>query len=239
MRAKKTLLISLLPLIFTSCSHFSNDKTIENEEPTNSVAIINDTESDHLTFKGVPIDGTLKQYITRMEQAGFTYVSNSESNGNPLIPDIIKGKPKEEEPKGGTAILQGDFAGYKGCTVYVSTLEGNDVVSNIVVQFPNRTTWEHLYGDYNNLKEMLTEKYGKPSSVREEFQGYRTSHETDNDKMRKVNNDECKYETRFNTDKGEIILWIGNELVWKTFVCLQYRDNINSNSVKQQAINDL
>lgn len=28
-------------------------------------------ESEHLTFKGVPIDGTLNEYVTKMKQAGL------------------------------------------------------------------------------------------------------------------------------------------------------------------------
>ena len=31
-------------------------------------------ESEHLTFKGVPIDGTLNEYVTKMKQAGFTHL---------------------------------------------------------------------------------------------------------------------------------------------------------------------
>ena len=57
--------------------------------------------------------------------------------------------------------------------------------------------------------------------------------------MHKVMMDECKYETHFTTDKGEIVLWIEHESVMSTFVCLKYKDKINSSSVKQQAINDL
>ena len=36
----------------------------------------------------------------------------------------------------GTAILQGDFAGFKSCTVGVSTLKAVNVVSTIGVIFP-------------------------------------------------------------------------------------------------------
>ena len=32
------------------------------------------TESPHLTFKGVPIDGTLNGYVQKMKQKGFDYI---------------------------------------------------------------------------------------------------------------------------------------------------------------------
>jgi len=61
--------------------------------------------SEHLSFKGIPIDGTLDQYVSKMKQSGFTNLST----------------------KDGTVLLSGDFAGYKNCIVGVSTLKHNDL----------------------------------------------------------------------------------------------------------------
>ena len=212
----KIIFFATLCMAFTACNLNLNNIKAE-EETADTKEIIDAATSNHLAFKGVPIDGTLKQFVARMKKAGFTHVGTED----------------------GAAILHGDFAGYKDCEVYVSTIDGIDVVSFIVVSFPNQDTWEYLYGDYKELKELLIEKYGQPLSVKEEFQGYTYSSMTDNDKMHKVKMDECKYETRFTTEKGEIVLWIEHESVRSTFVCLQYKDKINSGTVKQQAINDL
>lgn len=35
------------------------------------VATAAQTENKHMTFKGVPIDGTLKEFMAKMENAGF------------------------------------------------------------------------------------------------------------------------------------------------------------------------
>ena len=51
-------------------------------------------KSEHLSFKGVPIDGTLNEYVAKMKAAGFSYLGTQD----------------------GTAILQGEFAGFKNCT---------------------------------------------------------------------------------------------------------------------------
>ena len=64
------------------------------------------TESEHLKFKGVPIDGTLREYVSKMESAGFSYLGEDD----------------------GTALLEGEFAGVKGCTVGVSVLKSTNVV---------------------------------------------------------------------------------------------------------------
>lgn len=216
MKNTKYTLWAVMLFLFASCNlNFDRWKPVEATD--DSIEIIDTANNKHLLFKGVPIDGTLKQYIARMKTAGFTHVRTQDE----------------------VALLQGDFAGRKNCKIYVTTLDGNDIVSNIVVVFPEQTTWEYLHGDYNNLKELLTEKYGKPSSVIEEFQGYRSSYETDNDKRHKVTMDECKYETRFVTAKVEIILWIEHDNLLSTFVCLKYKDKINGNTIKQQAIRDL
>ena len=106
--------------------------------------------SEHLKFKGVPIDGTLNEYVSKMKQAGFQLVGTDD----------------------GVALLEGEFAGYRGCLIAVSTLKSVNVVNTIGVVFPARENWSSLEGDYEHLKSMLTEKYGEPSDVVEKFQGY-------------------------------------------------------------------
>lgn len=65
----------------------------------------------HMKFKGIPIDGTLKEYISAMTKVGFKYDDTYE----------------------GVAILTGDFAGFKNCTFGVSTLQNCDLVNCIAV----------------------------------------------------------------------------------------------------------
>lgn len=174
------------------------------------------TDNEHLKFKGVPIDGTLKQYVQKMESAGFVYVGQQE----------------------GIALLQGDFAGYKGCTVGVATLTGKDLVNKITVIFPKNDTWSTLYGTYSNLKSMLTEKFGEPSSCVEEFQGY-TEPRDDNNRMHNVQMDRCNYVTTFSPNTGDIQLFISHDSVISCFVILSYYDKTNSDIIRQKAIDDL
>lgn len=188
----------------------SQEVKVEKVEKAKAEPIENDNR--HLEFKGIPINGSLKKFVTNMKTAGFKTVG-SISNG--------------------TATLKGDFAGYKDCRLYVQTMDGADIVSTIVVQFPECERWDHLHGYYKDLKEMLTQKYGKSHSVREKFIGYIP------DKMLQVGSDECKYETEFRTEKGKIILRIEPMEYDSGCVCLQYSDKINSGVVKQKAIDDL
>ena len=183
--------------------------------PTPAPAPSAEDNSEHLVFKGVPINGSLSQYVKAMQSAGFKLTANG----------------------GGSATLVGDFAGYKGCTLKVSTVSNHDLVCTIKVSFSKREQWRELYGDYSNLKSMLTQKYGKPSSCSEAFDKNYVN--DDNTRMYYVKFDNCKYVTTYNTSKGTITLRIDHIGVSSCFVSLTYSDKINSSAVRNTALNDL
>jgi hypothetical protein len=171
--------------------------------------------SKHLVFKGVPIDGTLAEYVSKMKKSGFVHKGTND----------------------GIAILEGEFASYKKCIVGVSTLKNKDVVSKIVVLFPERETWSALSDNYFNLKELLTEKYGKPSESVEEFQS--STPDDDGSKMIVVGLGRCKYYSTYETEKGTVQLAIEHDDRQGAFVKLMYFDKINGEIVKKQALDDL
>jgi hypothetical protein len=172
--------------------------------------------SEHLAFKGVPIDGTLNEYVTKMKQNGFTHV----------------------QTENGTALLTGDFAGYKGCYIGVSTLKQKDLVHKIAVVFPDKATWSNLNGNYMDLKTMLSEKYGEPTNVVEAFE--RSTQPTDDiSKMYEVQFDRCKYYSTWSTNKGDIQLSIEHNGMTSCYVKLGYFDKINGNKIKDKAKDDL
>ena len=174
------------------------------------------TKADHLTFKGVPLDGALGEYVSKMKKAGFVLLKTGE----------------------GIAMLKGDFAGHKDCRVGVSTLKQKDLVHKIGVVFPDRDTWSGLAGDYYALKEMLTEKYGKPSLVLEDF-NTRNPPRDASSRMFEVQFDRCVFHSIWDTENGEIELSIDHDGVTSCFVKLLYIDKVNSAKVKKHAIDDL
>lgn len=173
-------------------------------------------QEQHLSFKGVPINGTLKEYTNAMVKAGFK---------------------SEGITKDGISLLSGDFAGYKGCIIGVSTLTNCDVVNRIAVLFPEKETWATLVYDYENLKSMLTKKYGAPDFNREEF----TTYTGDNNglKMHALNDDQVVWITSFSTELGDIELSIVGGAYCKGHVRLMYFDKVNSDRVEQSAMDDL
>ena len=173
-------------------------------------------QSEHLTFKGVPIDGTLDEYVAKMKKAGFQYLGKND----------------------GVALLQGDFAGFRGCHIGVSTLKSLDVVNAIGVVFPEADDWAQLFNTYESLKSMLIQKYGDYTDCVEEFQGY--SQPRDNSRrLLLLKTDDCTWYTIFETDKGTIKLSMESDVLNNCYVVLSYFDKINTDTVQQQALDDL
>ena len=196
----KTIITSLFSIIIFITSFAQNN--VDSEK--------------HLKFKGVPIDGTLNEYVSKMKNSGFTLTGTED----------------------GVAMLKGDFAGYKGCVLGVATLKGKDLVSKITVIFPERETWSFLSSNYYYLKELLTEKYGEPTEIVEKFDTY-SEPEDDNSKMHQVVMNNCKYYTTYESENGTIQLSIENNGFSSSFVMLSYFDKINSEIIRQKAIDDL
>ena len=88
----------------------------------------------YLSFKGVPINGTLQEYTYAMVKAGFHY----------------------EGSQDGISLLTGDFAKFKNCHVGGSALGNLDLVNRIAVLFPEKDTWSAVMSNYKHSKEMLT-----------------------------------------------------------------------------------
>ena len=181
-----------------------------------SFTLIFAQSSEHLKFKGVPIDGTLSEYVSKMKQAGFQLVGTDD----------------------GVALLEGEFAGYRGCLIAVSTLKSVNVVNTIGVVFPARENWSSLEGDYEHLKSMLTEKYGEPSDVVEKFQGYGNP-QTDQEKWINIMTDNYTWYTIFETENGDIQLSLEKGDYGEYFVLLKYFDKINTDAVRSAAMEDL
>ncbi|OIQ30498.1 MAG: hypothetical protein BM564_03790 [Bacteroidetes bacterium MedPE-SWsnd-G2] len=174
------------------------------------------TESSHMTFKGVPIDGTLTDFVFKLKTHGFDKI----------------------QTKDGAAILTGEFASFKRCLIGVHSLKQRDLVSQITVIFPEKEKWSNLSSDYFYLRDLLTEKYGKPAETIQKFDTY-SEPDDDSSKLYAVQFDNCKYSTTYETEKGTIQLMIDHTGVSSCYVRLTYFDEINGNLIRKKAMEDL
>ena len=114
--------------------------TEKNQSPTinipSSTSTTSTSSSTPLSFKGIPMTGTLSAFGQELAKAGFR------SNGN------------------GT--YTGDFAGYSGCKI---TPSGNNPVQEVRVDFPVISDWNALEKAYDDLQASLTQKYGMEPKV--------------------------------------------------------------------------
>ena len=84
-----------------------------------------------LSFKGIPMSGTLSAFGSELVKAGFKNAGNG--------------------------VYTGDFAGYSGCKV---TPSGSNPVREVRVDFPVISDWDALEKAYDSLQASLTQKYG-------------------------------------------------------------------------------
>ena len=111
--------------------------TEKNQSPTinipssTSTTSTSTSSSTPLSFKGIPMTGTLQNFGQELVKAGF----RSAGNGT----------------------YTGDFAGYSGCKI---TPSGSNPVQEVRIDFPVISDWNALEKAYDGLQASLTQKYG-------------------------------------------------------------------------------
>ena len=174
--------------------------------------------SEHLKFKGIPIDGPVSEFSSKLVEKGFTKIFN---NDNMIV-------------------VVGDFAGYSGCMLLLTETKDTHEMYSVAVIPSFDKTWGELESKYNNLKRMLSTKYPKILISTENFKGHTPSSEIG--KFYAVENGECDYKTMFAADGGNIVLGITNMKIGNETGCcvvLGYIDTINNAEKENSAIDDL
>ena len=250
----KLILIILLPLtllIFISGMNelgvFENIKNLfSNDDNTNEVVVDPDVvnpddveipdDGTHLIFNNVPINGSLKYYVAQMEKKNFRiYIERFDLEGDEETKEQKEQreqKAKLKAYKEGKATMVGDFADFKQCSLYVETLANKDLVYKIQVKFQYVSEWEKKKENYFHLKQLLTKKYGAPTSCTEKL---KPESMEDYDINNSFTKEKSKYETIYKTDKGDITLYINKHY----YLILEYLDKKNSELITEHALEEL
>lgn len=169
----------------------------------------------HMTFKGVEIDGSLSEMVTKLKAKGLTYLGAED----------------------GVAFMKGDFAGFRDCQIVVLSMKETGAVNAVGVAFPDREEWTSIEGDYDRLKGMLIQKYGEPSKVIEKFH---KNYLPDNWwRFNYLISDECTWASVFETPNGTIELFMQKVEYGDACVILKYYDRVNSDVARSAAMDDL
>lgn len=104
---------------------------------------------EHLSFKGIPIEGSMTEFCQKLKTKGFTSIGQ-ENN---------------------ISLFTGDFTGSEATVGVTATDDGKNVFA-VVVLFEPSGEWNTLVNTYDYYKDLYTRKYGKPSISKEKIQPF-------------------------------------------------------------------
>ena len=168
---------------------------------------------EHLGFKNIPIDGTTSQFVAKLKAVGYTVVGE--------YSDDIR--------------LRGVFMG-KDCTLSLNFTAVSKTVHSVYVIFDKKQDWASLENDYENIKNGLTIKYGKPT-VKEEFRSpYK---EGDGSEYMAFKGGYADWISSFSTPIGNINLYIREQDFSNMTLIIWYCDKKNYEKSLQELADEL
>lgn len=162
---------------------------------------------EHLTFKGIPINGSLTTFVQKMKTAGFSFVEYVSDNT--------------------IAVFSGKFAG-DDAKIYVASSPKTKTVFKVVVYYGKQTSWQSIKSDYFKYVAAMTEKYGEPSSHYEFFT--RPYYEGDGYELQALRHEKCNYISFYDTQNGAIVV----EMSTSEKISIGYEDAINVEIFKRE-----
>ena len=169
---------------------------------------------DHLTFKGIPIEGSMTTFCQKLKSKGFT----------PM------GKDKN------ITLFTGDFTG-RQATIGVGASDDGKNVFSVVVLFDPSGEWNNLVSTYDYYKDLYTRKYGDPAISKENNPSRSDSNTA---LMAEVHQGTVVYGSVWNVPGGDIQLSIEKSSgIYEGMVMIRYRDSQNVEAKIQSDLEDI
>ena len=177
-------------------------------------AVINIMAQEHLSFKGIPIEGSMTVFCQKLKVKGFTSIG-SDNN---------------------LTLFTGDFTGRYATVGVTATDDGKNVFA-VVVLFDSSGEWKNLVNTYNYYKELYTRKYGKPTNSKEKNPAISDSNTA---LMAEVHQGTVVYGSVWEVTGGDIQLSIEKSSgVYEGMVMIRYRESQNVEAKIQKDIEDI
>lgn len=169
----------------------------------------------HLSFKGIPITGSMTSFCTQLKAKGFTQIG-SDNKSRTFV---------------------GDFTG-RDAYVVVGATDNGKVVHSVVVLFDLSKEWNILVNQYDYYKEIYSRKYGDPSTNVEKNPSYDNSNLS---QMYELCQGNVVYTSEWDVEGGSISLSIEKFLdgVNQGLVVIRYRDTQNMETKIQKDMEDI
>lgn len=172
------------------------------------------TAQEHLSFKGIPIEGSMTEFCQKLRTKGFSQIGR-ENN---------------------LTLFSGDFTGRKA-TVGVSATDDGKNVFAVVVFFDPSGEWNTLVNTYDYYKDLYTRKYGEPTASTENNPAHLN---TNIALMTEVQQGTVVYGSAWEVTGGDIQLSIEKSSdFYKGMVMIRYRDAQNVETKIQNDLDDI
>ena len=177
-------------------------------------AVIDIMAQEHLSFKGIPIEGSMTEFCQKLKSKGFTSISR-ENN---------------------ITLFSGDFTGRQATVGVTATGDGKNVFA-VVVLFDPSGEWNTLVNTYDYYKDLYTRKYGKPTISKENNPAHLDSNTA---LMAEVHQGTVVYGSAWEVTGGDIQLSIEKSSgVYEGMVMIRYRDSQNVEAKIQNDLDDI
>lgn len=171
------------------------------------------SNSEHLSFKGIPIEGSMSEFCQKLKAKGFTSIG-SENN---------------------LALFMGDFTG-RNATIGVTATDGKSVFA-VAVLFDPSGEWNTLVNTYSYYKDLYTRKYGKPTISKENNPAHSDSNTA---LMAEVHQGTVVWGSAWEVTGGDIELSIEKTSgFYEGMVVIRYRDSQNVETKIQKDLEDI
>ena len=177
-------------------------------------AVINIMAQEHLSFKGIPIEGSMTAFCQKLKAKGFTSLGRDNN----------------------ITLVSGDFTGRKATVGVTATDDGKNVFA-VVVFFDPSGEWNTLVNTYDYYKDLYTRKYGVPTISKENNPALSDSNTA---LMAEVHQGTVVYGSAWEVTGGDIQLSIEKSSgVYEGMVMIRYRDSQNVEAKIQNDLDDI
>lgn len=169
---------------------------------------------EHLSFKGIPIEGSMTSFCQKLVAKGFNKIGTQNN----------------------ITLFVGDFTG-RQATVGVAATDDGKSVHSVVVVFDESSEWNTLVKTYNYYKDLYIRKYGNPS-VSEEYNPSRREENTS--LMYELSQGKVTYASVWEVTGGiiELVIEKANDYM-DGMVTIRYRDAQNIEAKIQHDLDDI
>ncbi len=177
-------------------------------------ACVNLTAQEHLSFKGIPIQGSMVEFCQNLKAKGLKQIGYEEK----------------------VALFTGDFTG-RDATIAVTASDDGKNVYGVVVIFGSSEEWNTLVDTYDYYKDLYTRKYKTPSMTKEK----NPAHDDSNIAlMAEVHQGTVEYYSVWEVTGGKIQLSIEKSSgVYEGVVIIRYQDSQNVETKIQKDLEEI